>query len=135
MWTSTGHHGDVLKVSKMSTKVQEYGSIIEEAVWGTEALVRSPEHLPRVWSSASLLSSNERAKATVLLGLRIPQRMKLSKYSSVLPPTVLVLALHSLCASEYLHSPEDSPRVALGPRTTSPPTPGVRRAHSQHLNL
>lgn len=104
----------------MSTKLQEYGWIIEEAMWGIEPLVRSLEHLPPLWSSTSLLFSSECAKATVLLGLRSLRRMKLSKHSSVLPPTVLVLALHSLSTSEH-HSAEESPRSGLETRTSPPP--------------
>lgn len=95
----------------MSHKVQECGPITAEATWGTEPLIRSPEHCPD-WSSATLLFSNEHAKATVLLGLRILLRMKMSTYGSVLPPTVLVLPLHS-AALNTPHSAEEPLRAGL----------------------
>ena len=52
--TFSGHHGDVLKASKRSHKVQEYGPILVEAMWRMEPQVRILEHLPPLWNWASL---------------------------------------------------------------------------------
>lgn len=81
--TFGGHHGDVLKASKRKHKVyiriwpNLSGCIVADGAW-----VRIPEHLPPVWSSASLFIQPWAVKAPVLLGLRILQKVKYMQLSA-----------------------------------------------------
>lgn len=123
MHTFSGHHGNVLKASKRSHKVQVCGPIRVEAMWRMEPQVGIPEHLPPLRSSASLssphpisgpLSSDKYSKATVLMGLRILLRVKMNKCGSVLPPTALLLPLHALRRPPpNIWSPDALPRAGL----------------------
>lgn len=69
------------------------------------AQVRVPAHLPSPLQLGILVCPMVGCKGYSPIGPKDPQRVKVSKCGSVLPPTVLLLTLHTLGTTDIAHTP------------------------------